>query len=706
MKDEAESTLKELDAMYRWDDVAARKEYVRRLLKYLLVVHKWAEEEDVDEVLRWAGMLLKDGPSHERPQDVAERVQWVLKRWGDVLSLPEYLPILPFEKVHLHVPVLLLFDGLFVPGYLVLTESKLLILLNPTPAERKHPYSVIDIPLLLLKSIQTFEETRGHPITNILQLQMKNSWVAQVCIPDLSLAPVVRSVLESFLPEAYSRKSFFAFRYHAMMVKEVKRCSIDEVLSREYERILLPTKCQGRWRLSNANKNFCISPTMPEVTIVPALVTDDEVKDLAKFRINKRYPMVSWVHKENGACLVRASQPAVGLKNKTSKTDERYMQNIAATPGNFTAVVDARPFKNAVANLANGGGFISLKNYPKCRQVNANIPNIHSMTASLLRLRDLLSGRQPTDEDDWLPKLHASHWMQHIQRILQVSIHIVYMIDKESTSVLVHCTNGWDRTSQIVSLANIMLDSYYRTVDGFLVLHEKDWTSGAHKFGERVGSLGSEAHRAKGVSPIFLQFLECVFQLIEQAPGLFEYTSEFLQYIANSPWEGRVGTYMVNTPQERKNIEKTTLSITEHTRHLIRTAHPSTKNWFNREYLPSNDVLYPSSHPKDLRIWLDYHSMLDKRIKQEIKGMQRYIPPTGVPRWFPDRLADTCLACKTLFTVVTRRHHCRVCGYIFCGSCTYKNAAQGRICTTCVNSETEGAPDSYDKDGFVIVENK
>jgi len=36
-------------------------------------------------------------------------------------------------------------------------------------------------------------------------------------------------------------------------------------------------------------------------------------------------------------------------------------------------------------------------------------------------------------------------------------------------SVLTHCSDGWDRTSQMVSLAEMILDPYYRTFEGFQV---------------------------------------------------------------------------------------------------------------------------------------------------------------------------------------------------------------------------------------------
>lgn len=39
--------------------------------------------------------------------------------------------------------------------------------------------------------------------------------------------------------------------------------------------------------------------------------------------------------------------------------------------------------------------------------------------------------------------------------------------------VLVHCSDGWDRTSQICALSQLMLDPYYRSLNGFRVLVEK-----------------------------------------------------------------------------------------------------------------------------------------------------------------------------------------------------------------------------------------
>lgn len=36
-------------------------------------------------------------------------------------------------------------------------------------------------------------------------------------------------------------------------------------------------------------------------------------------------------------------------------------------------------------------------------------------------------------------------------------------------NALVHCSDGWDRTSQLTSLAQLIMDPYYRTMTGFMV---------------------------------------------------------------------------------------------------------------------------------------------------------------------------------------------------------------------------------------------
>lgn len=44
-----------------------------------------------------------------------------------------------------------------------------------------------------------------------------------------------------------------------------------------------------------------------------------------------------------------------------------------------------------------------------------------------------------------------------------------------------------------------------------------------------------------------------------------------------------------------------------------------------------------------------------------------------MPRWVPDEEVAYCQTCRSEFDWVNRKHHCRHCGHVFCGSCTHQS---------------------------------
>jgi hypothetical protein len=51
--------------------------------------------------------------------------------------------------------------------------------------------------------------------------------------------------------------------------------------------------------------------------------------------------------------------------------------------------------------------------------------------------------------------------------------------------------------------------------------------------------------------------------------------------------------------------------------------------------------------------------------------------------WQRDDDAPTCTACGVNFGVITRRHHCRICGLVFCQSCSNQAVHGERACQLC-----------------------
>ena len=65
----------------------------------------------------------------------------------------------------------------------------------------------------------------------------------------------------------------------------------------------------------------------------------------------------------------------------------------------------------------------------------------------------------------FLSTLENTKWLLYISQLLSVSLEVVTALEKEELPVLVHCSDGWDRTPQVVALAKIILDSHYRTIE-------------------------------------------------------------------------------------------------------------------------------------------------------------------------------------------------------------------------------------------------
>lgn len=312
------------------------------------------------------------------------------------------------------------------------------------------------------------------------------------------------------------------------------------------------------WRLSTANYEYKLCPSYPQLLIVPKEVSDEELFTVAAFRSEQRLPSLVWAHKSNGATLWRSSQPRAGVSGSCYQ-DERFLNliantNRAAKPLLF--ILDCRNVASAMANRAAGAGYESSNNYPNTRIEFLNISNIHSMRESYRNLGALiLSNTGNGGTDTSFGKLvEDSLWLTHIRLILKASWDCAAGIFK-GTPVLVHCSHGWDRTAQVTAIAQLFLDPYYRTFDGFQVLVEKEWVAFGHPFKLRCAHGQDRASRNDDqTGPIFLQFIDCVWQLVHQDPHYFEFGPRYLLLLASHIYSCRFGTFLCDTDCERESL--------------------------------------------------------------------------------------------------------------------------------------------------------
>ncbi|XP_074528982.1 phosphatidylinositol-3,5-bisphosphate 3-phosphatase MTMR2 isoform X2 [Halichoeres trimaculatus] len=478
----------------------------------------------------------------------------------------------------------------------------------------REPTFVLDLPLGVVSRVEKIgsASSRGDLSYGLVCKDMRNLRFAHKQMED-TLRKSIFEVLMKFAFPVSNGLQIFAFDYGQVFPENGWK--VYDAVS-EYKRQGIPNES---WRITKINDHYELCDTYPSTLAVPVNIPDEELKRVAAFRAKGRIPVLSWIHPESQATVTRCSQPMVGVNGKRSKEDEKYLQSImdANAQSHKLFIFDARPSVNAAANKMKGGGFESEDAYQNAELVFLDIHNIHVMRESLRKLKDVV---YPNIEDShWLSNLESTHWLEHIKLILAGALRIADKVESGKTSVVVHCSDGWDRTAQLTSLAMLMLDGYYRTIRGFEVLLEKEWLSFGHRFQLRIGH-GDKNHTDADRSPVFIQFIDCVWQLTRQFPAAFEFNEYFLVTILDHLYSCLFGTFLCNSEQQRlkEEIPKRTVSLWSYINsQLEEFTNPLYVNY-------SNHVLFPVVSLRHLELWVGYYIRWNPRMRPQEPVHQRY----------------------------------------------------------------------------------
>ncbi|XP_066494661.1 myotubularin-related protein 9-like isoform X2 [Tiliqua scincoides] len=443
---------------------------------------------------------------------------------------------------------------------------------------------------LLIRNVDAIEKRHANT-SGTITLKCKDLKVLQLEIPGMEECLNIASSIEA-LSSVESVMMTYPFFYRPQSLK-LEEGWPQDVLQQYYQQIASDT---GTWRLSHINEGFGVCSSYPPVVIVPAAVEDRALAKSARFRQGRRFPVLSYYHKKNGTVMLRSSQPLVGPNRKRCPEDELLLGAVLER-GDRGFVLDTRSAQAAKQAQMTGGGVEHRASYPCWKRLHRPLERGRPLQESFVKLVEACSDPS-SSMDRWLSKLEASKWLSHVKEALSTACLAAQCMEREEACILVHGAEGTDTTLLVTALAQVILDPDCRTLAGFQGLLEREWIQAGHPFHLRCARSAHSHARLKQEGPVFLLFLDCVWQLGRQFPLSLEFSEGLLLTLFEHSYASPYGTFLCNSEKERKLCE-----VKEKTHSLWPWLNHRRQKYLNPLYMRNPLVIWPSVEPQSVLLW-------------------------------------------------------------------------------------------------------
>ncbi|KAM9691630.1 myotubularin-related protein 11 isoform 5-T5 [Dama dama] len=314
------------------------------------------------------------------------------------------------------------------------------------------------------------------------------------------------------------------------------------------------------WRVSTVNERFDVATSLPRYFWVPNRTLDSEVRRAFGHFHQGRGPRLSW-HHPGGSDLLRCG--GFYTASDPNKEDIRAVESMLQAGHSDVVLVDTMD----------------------------ELPSLADVQLAHLRLRALCLPDSSVAEDKWLSALEGTRWLDYTRSCLRKASDISVLVTSRVRSVVLQGTTRgkilWRRKWQptpvsclenpmdggtcflaflslslipvyhpergdrdfnglLSSLVQLLSAPEARTLLGFQSLVQREWVAAGHPFLTRLGGSGASEE-----APVFLLFLDCVWQLLQQFPAEFEFSEFFLLALHDSVRVPDTLTFLRDTPWER-----------------------------------------------------------------------------------------------------------------------------------------------------------
>ncbi|NXY11668.1 MTMR9 protein, partial [Pteruthius melanotis] len=323
--------------------------------------------------------------------------------------------------------------------------------------------------------------------------------------------------------------------------------------------------------------------------------------------------------------LLRSSQPLTGPNRRRCPEDEKLLGTLLDEE-ELGFIIDTRSAPAAKQARMSGGGTEPKSCYPGWRRLHRALERGRPLQESFARLAEACADPAPSVER-WLSRLDGSRWLGHVKAALSTACLAAQCLDsREGSNALVHGAEGTDTTLLVTALAQLILDPSCRTLEGFQGLLEREWIQvrprrravgmpssagwlhpassaapqAGHPFQLRCARSASSHARGKQEAPLFLLFLDCVWQLSRQFPFSLEFGERLLLALFDNAYASAYGTFLCNSEKERSlcKVKESTHSL------WAWLNQPEEKQkLLNPLYSHNPLVIWPSVEPQSIQLW-------------------------------------------------------------------------------------------------------